>query len=434
MMRESQPVAATPPMGWNSWDVYGASVTEDEVLENAAYIAAFMRDHGWHYVVVDIQWYEPTATSSVYHPFATLTMDEFSRLLPAVNRFPSAAEGQGFAPLGAKLHEMGLKFGIHAMRGIPRQAVHQNTALMNTVLRARDIADSNSICVWNTDMYGVNAEAAGAQEYYDSVFALYASWGVDFVKMDDALLPYAEGEIELIRNAIAQCGRPIILSLSCGPLDLSHADHVRAHADMWRMTGDFWDSWHDLVGMFDFCHAWTAYAGNGHWPDADMLPVGELALRSSEHGVGRRWTRLTTDEQVTMLTLWCIFRSPLMVGCNLPANDEWTLDLLTNSEVLEVHRTSHSGRQAFRRGTTVVWVAEGAESDSSYLAVFNLGFHATRVAVRLLDVGLPEAVELRDLWSHEELGVAVRHFAVDVPSHGTRFLKVSRTAIATATS
>jgi alpha-galactosidase len=420
-------------MGWNSWDVYGASVTESEVLENATYVAAFMRDHGWQYVVIDIQWYEPTATSSIYHPFVPLAMDEFSRLTPAVNRFPSAANAQGFGPLGARLHEMGLKLGIHAMRGVPRQAVHQNTAIMNTAARARDIAASNSICAWNTDMYGVNPEAPGAQEYYDSVFALYASWGVDFVKMDDALLPYAEGEIELMRNAIASCGRPIILSLSCGPLDLSHADHVRAHADMWRMTGDFWDSWHDLVGMFDFCHAWAAHVGDGRWPDADMLPVGELALRSEEHGQGRRWTRLTRDEQVTMLTLWSVFRSPLMVGCNLPANDAWTLELLTNDEVLEVHRASHSGRQAFRRGTTVAWVANSSDDQVSYLAVFNLGSEARTVAVRLCDLDISETVKLRDLWSHEELGSVTRSFAVDVPSHGARLLKATRADAAAAT-
>jgi alpha-galactosidase len=422
----SQPNTVTPPMGWNSWDVYGASVTEAEVLENASYLAAFMRDHGWNYVVVDIQWYEPTAKSSTYHPFVPLTMDDFSRLTPAVNRFPSAAGDRGFAPLGARLREMGLKFGIHAMRGIPRQAVHQNTALLNSAARARDIAASNSICAWNTDMYGVNPEAAGAQEYYDSVFALYASWGVDFVKMDDVLLPYAEGEIELMRNAIAKCGRPIILSLSCGPLDLAHADHVRAHADMWRMTGDFWDSWHDLLGMFDFCHAWSTHVGDGHWPDADMLPVGELALRSEEHGVGRRWTRFAHDEQLTMLTLWCIFRSPLMVGCNLPANDAWTLGLLTNDEVLEIHRASRSGRQAFRRGNTIAWIADGDSDGVRYLAIFNIGFEASRVAIRLCDVGIPETVKLRDLWSHEELGFVTRSFAVDVPSHGARLFKASQ--------
>jgi alpha-galactosidase len=426
MKADNQPTAVTPPMGWNSWDVYGASVTEAEVLANATYLAEFMRDHGWHYVVIDIQWYEATATSSAYHPFAALTMDRFSRLTPAANRFPSAAGDQGFGPLAARLHDMGLKLGIHAMRGIPRQAVHRDTAILNTTLRARDVAASNSICPWNTDMYGVNPDADGAQEYYDSVFALYASWGVDFVKMDDALLPYAQGEIELMRNAITQCGRPIVLSLSCGPLDVSHGAHVSTHADMWRVTGDFWDSWHDLVGMFDFCHDWAAHVGNGHWPDADMLPVGELALRSSEHGVGRRWTRLTQDEQLTMLTLWCIFRSPLMVGCNLPANDAWTLDLLTNGEVLDVHRSSRSGHQAFRRGNTVAWVAQGVADNVSYLAIFNLGFEAARIALRLGDLGVPETVELRDLWSHEELGVATRSFAVDISSHGARLLKATQ--------
>jgi alpha-galactosidase len=425
MRGDSQLNALTPPMGWNSWDVYGASVTEAEVLENASYLSAFMKDHGWRYVVVDIQWYEPTATSSVYHPFASLTMDEFSRLTPAVNRFPSAADGAGFGPLAAKIHDLGLKFGIHAMRGIPRQAVHQNSALMGTDLRARDIAASDSVCVWNTDMYGVNPDAPGAQEYYESVFGLYASWGVDFVKMDDALLPYAQGEIELMRNAIDRCGRPIVLSLSCGPLDQSHAEHVGAHAEMWRMTGDFWDSWNDLLSMFDFCHVWSAHVGKGRWPDADMLPLGELALRSSEHGVGRRWTRFTHDEQMTMLTLWCIFRSPLMVGCNLPANDAWTLSLLTNDEVLEIHQTSRSGRQAFRRGDTIVWIAH-ADDAIGYLAIFNIGFDSARVAIRLCDVGMPETVEMRDLWLHESLGRASRSIVVDVPSHGVRLLKVSQ--------
>jgi alpha-galactosidase len=426
MNSDRLPSAVTPPMGWNSWDVYGASVTEGEVLENATYLAARMRDHGWQYVVVDIQWYEPTATSSSYHPFVPLTMDEYSRLTPAVNRFPSAAGGKGFAPLAEELHEMGLKLGIHAMRGIPRQAVHQDTALLNTTTHARAIASANSICPWNTDMYGVNPEAPGAQEYYDSVFALYASWGVDFVKMDDALLPYAEGEIELMRNAIARCGRPIVLSLSCGPLDLTHGQHVTRHADMWRMTGDFWDSWHDLVGMFDFCHAWSAYVGDGHWPDADMLPVGELALRSNEHGVGRRWTRLTHDEQLTMLTLWCIFRSPLMVGCNLPANDAWTLELLTNDEVLSVHRSSRGGRQAFRRNYTIAWVADGEDESVTYLAIFNVGAERATVTTRFSDLGIPETVELRDLWSHAGLGTATGSYALDIPGHGARLLKAVR--------
>jgi alpha-galactosidase len=417
--------APAPPMGWNSWDVYGASVTEEEVLLNATYLATHMLSSGWEYVVVDIQWYEPSATSSSYHPFVPLTMDDFSRLTPAVNRFPSAANGAGFAPLAAKIHALGLKFGIHVMRGIPRQAVHQNTAILGTDVRAREVAATDSTCAWNTDMYGVDPNAPGAQQYYDSLFDLYASWDVDFVKVDDALFPYAAGEIELIRDSIDRCQRDIVLSLSCGPMDMADAPHVRAHAEMWRMSGDFWDTWEDLFGMFEFCDKWTHHGGEGHWPDADMLPLGEVALRSKEHGIGRRWTRLSHDEQRTMITLWCIFRSPLMIGSYLPTLDEWTLALLTNDDVLQVVRSSHGARQLFRRGHLIVWVA--ARDDTvSYMAVFNTGFTDRCYTVQLGAAGLPETAVVHDLWDHASLGAVTRSLSVDVASHGARLLQITR--------
>lgn len=166
----------TAPMGWNSLDCYGAAVTEDIVRRNAEFMAEHLKEYGWEYIVVDIQWYEPYAATNEYHPFADVVMDEYGRLLPAVNRFPSAANGAGFGPLAEYVHSFGLKFGIHIMRGIPRQAVHQNTKIMNSDRHAREIAKTNSICAWNTDMYGVDPEKDGAREYYNSIFELYASW------------------------------------------------------------------------------------------------------------------------------------------------------------------------------------------------------------------------------------------------------------------
>ncbi len=112
--------AHTPPMGWNSWDCYGAAVREEEVRGNAQYMAEHLKEYGWEYVVVDIQWYESGAVSSQYRPFVPLEMDSFSRLIPAVNRFPSAADGRGFQALAEYVHSLGLKFGIHMMRGISR--------------------------------------------------------------------------------------------------------------------------------------------------------------------------------------------------------------------------------------------------------------------------------------------------------------------------
>ena len=215
---------------------------EDEVRANAEYMAANLKQYGWEYVVVDIQWYEPRP-SDQYNAHAPLVMDEYSRLLPAVNRFPTAAGGRGFKPLGDYIHSLGLKFGIHILRGIPRQAVAQNTMILGTNYTAAGIADTTSVCDWNTDMYGVDPAKPGAQEYYNSLFQLYAEWGVDYVKVDDIARPYRRGEIELIHKAIKNSGREMVLSLSPGPAPLAEGEHVAMHANLWRMTDDFWDRW-----------------------------------------------------------------------------------------------------------------------------------------------------------------------------------------------
>jgi alpha-galactosidase len=411
------PALAHPPLGWNSWDVYGASVREDEVLENAKHMAAHLAPFGWEYVVVDIQWYEPGASSSAYRPFVPLEMDEVSRLVPAANRFPSAAGGAGFEYLARRIHALGLKFGIHVMRGVPRQAVHANTPILGTTAGARDIAQTNSICPWNTDMYGVDPSAEGAQEYYDSLFSLYAKWGVDFVKVDDILLPYAAGEIECIRRAIDRAGRDIVLSLSCGPTELEHADHLRKNADTWRIAGDFWDRWEDLYSMFEPCRAWAVFSGSGHWPDADMLPLGRIALRSCERGCGDRWTRFTRAEQRTMMSLWSIVGSPLMLGSFLPDLDGWTLGLLTNREILDMHRFARNPRQVSRQGDCVTWAAEGPNG-SSYMAIFNLGVSGTSIAVTVQ--GTLGEGNVHDLWSGARLGPLELVGGIEVDAHGVR--------------
>ncbi len=419
-------IAPTPPMGWNSWDCYGASVTEDEVRGNAEYMAKHLARFGWQYVVVDIQWYESTARTSAYNPFAYLEMDEYGRLIPAVNRFPSAKDGKGFGPLAEFVHGLGLKLGIHVMRGIPRQAVHHNTRIVGTDARARDVAHPNSICWWNTDMYGIDSCRMGSQAYYDSVFALYASWGVDYVKVDDIAHVYSAGEIELIRDAIDRSGRDMVLSLSPGPTPIEHAEHVRRHANLWRMTGDFWDRWEDLHASFDKCNAWSAYVGPNTWPDADMLPLGHIGIRSCEHGLGDRWTRFTRDEQVTLMTLWCIFRSPLMFGGELRDNDDWTLSLLTNPEVLRVLTHSCSGAQLSRTGIYgdhIVWTSAD-EDGSRYLALFNCGTLPATLEVQLGRMGLSGRHKVRDLWKHEDLFVTDRAVALEVPSHGARLVRL----------
>lgn len=428
MLTRNRILAETPPMGWNSWDCYGASVREQEVLANAQYMAANLKEYGWEYVVVDIQWYEPGAYSSRYRPFVPLEMDEYSRLIPAVNRFPSAKDGRGFRPLADKVHSLGLKFGIHIMRGIPRQAVHQNTPILGTDARARDIAHPNSICPWNTDMYGVNPQAKGAQEYYNSLFNLYAEWGVDFVKVDDIAASRLYGmhkeEIKMIRHAIDQCGREMVLSFSPGPAPLDEAEFLGEHANMWRMTDDFWDKWDMLYRMFEYCEKWYPYVKPGNWPDCDMLPIGRIGIRSVDGGAGDRFTRFTRDEQLTMLSLWAIFRSPLMVGCELNDNDEFTRLLLTNRDLLDMHRYSYANRQLSRKGDLVVWTAKGPTGET-YVAQFNLTEEEQSMTTRLRELSLDEEVayEALDIWTKETHEITTAIASV-VPKHGVKLYRL----------
>ncbi len=429
-------IAKTPPMGWNSWDCYGGSVTEEEVRGNAKYMAEHLKEFGWEYVVVDIQWYQPTMRSSLYIPYADLCMDEYGRLLPAENRFPSAAGGQGFKPLADYVHSLGLKFGVHLMRGIPRKAVHDNLPVYGTDKRARDIAHPNLNCGWNTDMYGLEAQAAGAYEYYASVFELFARWGVDLVKIDDLCSTpncydvYAgAGEIELYAKAAEQCGRDILLSFSPGPAPVEHAEHLKKHGHMWRITNDFWDTWGDLLIGFDACRRWQGLGEEHAWPDADMLPIGHLSLRGQERGMGERMTNFTKDEQYTLLTLWCIFRSPLMLGCELRDLDEFTLGLITNREVLDLLKYSRNAREVIRRGVWdrhVVWFAKCSEG-GWYLALFNTGGTDSEMSVQTEQLGVPSSLAVRDLWAGEDLGCAEGCVAAVVPAHGARLFRLNRT-------
>lgn len=356
--------APRPPMGWNSWDNFATAITETQAKAQADFMAEKLKSHGWEYLVVDIQWYEPGAKSHDYRKDATLTMDAFGRLLPARNRFPSAVDGAGFKPLADYVHGLGLKFGIHLMRGIPRQAVEKNLPIAGTDLHAADIADRDSICPWNPDMYGVNTKKPGAQAYYDSVFSLIASWGVDYVKVDDIARPYHPGEVEAIRAAIDRTGRPIVLSLSPGETTFAAAAHVNQHANLWRISDDFWDAWPSLHEQFGRLARWNPYRLPGAWPDADMLPLGVIDL-------GRRTTHFTGDEQRTLMTLWSIARSPLMHGGDLLKTDAFTLSLLTNDDVLAVNQASANNRPLFDHDNLIAWIADVPGSPDKYLALFN---------------------------------------------------------------
>ena len=365
--------AQTPPMGWNSWDCFGPTVVENEVKQNADYMAEHLAAYGWEYVVVDIRWYVENDKAGGYNQTNPIYVyDEYGRYTPALNRFPSAADGVGFKALADYVHSKGLKFGIHLMRGLPKVAAEKKLPVKGTDGITCDmICNNDSACTWLRDNYKVDCTKPGAQEYYNSCFDMYAQWGVDFVKIDDLARPYHTGEIELIRKAIDQCGRPIVLSISPGETPLSEVEHVKEHANMWRTVDDFWDNWSQLNYQFQVCAKWAPYIAPGTWPDADMLPLGKISIRG-ERGA-ERWTQFTRDEQYTMMNLWTIFKSPLMFGGHLPENDAATDSLLTNRDVLYMHHYSMNNREVSNRDNLVMWSADDPANGDKFIALFNLG-------------------------------------------------------------
>ena len=425
-------LVSSPPLGWNSFDCYNASVTEAEVKANAQVLARRLAPYGWEYVVVDFCWSHPSPKLDINPnlealPDGTLepllAIDALARLLPAPNRFPSSAGGAGFKPLGDFIHGLGLKFGIHIMRGIPRQAVQQNLPIAGG-WHAADIANPADSCTWLNQMYGVDMSKPGAQAYYDSLFELYAGWGVDYVKVDDISHPYHAAEIEAVAHAIAACGRPIVLSLSPGPAPLAAAEHLRQHANLWRISADFWDDWTQLKKQFALCAAWTKYIAPHHWPDGDMLPLGQLSVRGPQ--ARPRQTHFTRAEQFALMSLFAIFRNPLMVGADLPTSDEFTFALLTNPEVLAIHQHSQNTRLLFLDDDSAAWMADAPDSADRYLALFNLSDAGRAVAVSLAALGFSTAVRMRDLWQQTDLPTPVTQtFAPILPAHGGSLYRVT---------
>jgi alpha-galactosidase len=425
------PLAPQPPMGWNSWDSFGTTVTEVDVKANADWLARNLKSYGWQYVVVDMEWFVVNPTAEGNAANSQKVMDGYGRYLPDPARFPSSATGAGFKPLADYVHSLGLKFGIHILRGIPKQAAEKNLPIAGSPYHAGEAVDRSDLCPWNHDNYGTDASKPAAQAYYDSIAQLYANWGVDFVKADCiASRPYKGDDIRMLSLALRKTGRPMVLSLSPGEAPSEKIDELREYSQMWRISDDVWDLWHSDVSypqglndQFPRVKKWAALSQAGHWPDADMLPLGYLGPRPG-WGKDARETRLTHDEQRMLLTLWCMFRSPLMMGGNLPRSDEWTRALLTNPEVLAIDQRSIDQRstenhEALADGDVVVWTARAADERQFYVAVFNRGETQRKAQYHWSDVGLPQQkYKLRDLWRREDLGAA-ESLAVEVQPHSS---------------
>jgi len=426
---EDGTLANTPPMGWNSWDGYGTTVSEANFKANAQWLADHLKEFGWQYLVVDMEWFVTNPTPEGNSKSSEYSLDENGRYTPGLNRFPSAARSAGFKPLADYVHSLGLKFGIHILRGIPKAAVNNNLPIEGSNFSARDAALPSDTCPWNFDNYGLDPDKPAAQAYYDSIARLYAQWEVDLIKVDCiASHPYKGDEIRILSEALRKTGRPIVLSLSPGPAPLQKADEMRRYAQMWRISDDIWDLWHSdvtypqgLGDQFANIQKWAGVGRPGAWPDADMLPLGYLG---SAPGWGKpRQTRLTRDEQRTLMTLWCIFPSPLMLGGDLTRTDAWTESLLTNREVLDVDQHSSGNRVVVSNPNIMVFVADiEGKNDRHYVAVFNRSESRQTMDFSWDDLKIPpHTYSVRTLWEHNDLGDADALFVTLAPHASALF-------------
>jgi len=394
----------TPPMGWNSWTNYGGRISEKAVLANAETMAAKYKSFGYTYVVLDGGWHARPGSQN------TGKVDQYGQITNKV-KFPN-----GIPYLSEHVHKLGLKFGIHIMRGVSRIGYRNNVPVNGTSCRIRDVADSTSICPWSNDNYGINMSKPGAQDYYDSFIGQLVSWGVDFIKIDD--ITEHPDEILAVRKAIIKTGKEVVLSLSPG--DNSMVGKLQAFnvADMVRVTPDIWDNQKGIDQAFTSWKRWSVVSDCKFWIDMDMIPFGHICLsnpdpnylqadRKREGGEREkeRMSLLTTDQKYTFITLRALSASPLMMGGDLPTSDEFSFEILTNKEMLACNQNGVTGKLVYNKDSTEIWKTQSkSKPDEGWIGIFNRTNHNQSIILSSYDFDIKQPFSLYNIWQQKELG------------------------------
>lgn len=443
-----QPLAQTPPMGWNSFDSYGVYLHEKVAMENLEAFAQKLKPHGYEYFVIDAGWFgEFKLQDGTIYPAekhaSKMKFNEFGLLQPSDTYFPN-----GFKKLIDRCHELGLKFGLHLMRGIPRAALKANLPIKDTQYFAQDIADTTSICNWNHQNYGVDMSKPGAQEFYNSLMNQMAEWGVDFIKYDD-IVPFPE-EVKGVANAIAQCGRPMVLSLSPGDNVDPNQLEAFQKGHMLRVTPDIWDDQKGINECFTEWRKWQGKERVGFWIDMDMIPFGQLQLMSPKPAgvkgdesktelvkkmksgelasfellAGKGFNRIsefTKDQMYTFITLRALSASPLMLGGDLPTLDEFSLKLITDKNVIECNQNGVMGRLVYEEAGIEIWKTQKKDSKDAWIGIFNRSEEGKSVSLIPEKLGLDAttAIKLQDIWNEKE----VNKLDFELNPNGVVFLK-----------
>ena len=405
-----------------SYDAFGYLVNETEFLGNVDYVAANLLPLGYNIVTIDYYWFTDADE--------TTFLDKYGRPQPSPTRWPSSRDGTGFTAVADYVHKKGLLFGIHTMRGISGVAVDRKSPVFGTNATAADVYDSKNECGWSfsfSKFYSVNVSKAEGVAFYNSLYNQYASWGVDFIKNDCVYGNYVFDQIQAVSTAIDQSGRPMLYSLSPGSDNPKMASQVTPLTNMYRVTGDTWDSWSGLRDHFAAAVSTQPFIGvRGRYgglssPDLDMLPLGWIG------GTGKnRFSELTKDEQQTMMSLWNIFRSPLMYGGDLRVFDAYPYSLITNTEALEINSFSTNNTYVKTPVDSPIWIADSTLGSVGFVAVFNLQDRSQNVSFSVSNVTWRgNTCAVRSIWAGIDIGT-FSFISVELKAHASALFSLSQ--------
>jgi alpha-galactosidase len=383
-------IALTPPMGWNSWNCWGLSVDDQKVRAAAdAFISSGLADHGWVYINIDDGWEAPERTKKG----ELLTNEKF----PDMNA------------LSGYIHSLGLKLGIYSSPG----------------------------------PYTCGG-FLGSYEHEKQDAATWAGWGIDYLKYDwcsyrqvalNDSLPELQKPYFLMRDMLNKADRDIIYSLCQYGMGNVWEWGAQVGGNLWRTTGDITDTWESMAGIGFDQDKCSPYAGPGKWNDPDMLVVGQVGWGPDLHP-----SRLTPDEQYTHISLWCLLSAPLLIGCDLSQLDDFTLNLLTNDEVLAINQ-DELGKQAKRIRQEMgfeIWAKPLADG-SLVVGMFNTGLRSAvdafnweggmpkmTLTVKWSELGISGVYKVRDVWRHQDVGQFGGVYTAEVPFHGVKLVKLTK--------
>ncbi|HTJ79435.1 MAG TPA: NPCBM/NEW2 domain-containing protein [Rariglobus sp.] len=385
-------IALTPPMGWNSWNCWGAQVDQEKVLSSArALVKAGLDQHGWTYINIDDAWQGKRGG-----PYNAIQPDE--------KRFPDI---KAFCD---EVHALGLKTGIYSTPWTISYAGRIGSTSENPDGTKPIIPHEwkrNNTLPWAIGRYSFAASDAKQ----------WAEWGIDYLKYD--WNPNQLPETQEMYDALRKSGRDIAFSLS-NSMPFSNISDLSKVSSCWRITGDIVDTWGSMSFNGFQQDRWAPFQKPGHYNDPDMLVVGQVGWGKPHP------TRLTPDEQYTHISLWSLLSAPLLLGCDLVQLDDFTIGLLTNDEVLAVDQDSLC-RQATcvsKDGNTCVY-AKKLEDGSWAVGLFNRGLFPKTVTVKLSDLQLSGAQRVRDLWRQKDIGSFEKEFSSPVAPHGVVLIRIS---------